>query len=112
MQGLKWENGSVTLTLSPYTALTGVAIDFMPLDGSVSYSLHFKDATADAVGRDVDLGGCVGALAGRGQAHAAHPGSDGPDAHIHADAASHGHTGACAKSGARVQICELQLLGG
>ncbi len=48
MQGLKWENGSVVLTLSPYTALTGVAIDFIALDGSVTFSLHSKDATADA----------------------------------------------------------------
>ncbi len=48
MQGLKWENGSVTLTLSPYTALTGVAIDFIALDGSVTFSLHSNDATADA----------------------------------------------------------------
>ncbi len=48
MQDLKWENGSVVLTLSPYTALTGVAIDFIALDGSVTFSLHSKDATADS----------------------------------------------------------------
>ena len=48
LQSLKWENGSVTLTLSPYTALTGVAIDFIPLDGSLALSLHSNDATADA----------------------------------------------------------------
>ncbi len=47
MQGLKWESGSVVLTLSPYTALTGVAIDFIALDGSVTFSLGASAATAD-----------------------------------------------------------------
>ena len=48
LQSLNWENGSVTLTLSPYTALTGVAIDFIVLDGSLALSLGASAATADS----------------------------------------------------------------
>ncbi len=48
MQGLKWGNGSVVLTLSPYTSLTGNSLDFIALDGSVAFSLDSNDATADA----------------------------------------------------------------
>ena len=48
LQGLKWQNGSVVLTLSPYTALTGNTIDFLALDGSLALSLGASDATADS----------------------------------------------------------------
>ena len=48
LQGLNWGNGTVTLTLSPYTVLTGVAIDFIALDGSLALSLGASAATADS----------------------------------------------------------------
>lgn len=47
VQRLEWRNGAVVLTLSPYAALTGHALDFIALDGSVALSL---DAGAAAVG--------------------------------------------------------------
>ena len=46
--GLKWENGAVVLTLSPYAALTGQALDVIALNGSVSLTLAVSGATADA----------------------------------------------------------------
>ena len=46
--GLKWENGAVVLTLSPYAALTGQALDVIALNGSVSLTLPVSSATADA----------------------------------------------------------------
>ena len=46
--GLKWENGAVVLTLSPYAALTGRTLDVIALDGSVSLTLSVSSATADA----------------------------------------------------------------
>ena len=50
--GLKWEAGSVALTLSPYVSLSGQLVDFIALDGTVSLSLNVAAATADAaVGR-------------------------------------------------------------
>ena len=48
MQGLKWENGSLVLTLSPHSPLTGNSLDFIALDGLVAFSLHSNDATADS----------------------------------------------------------------
>ena len=44
---LKWDNGSVVLTLSPYTSLAGQKLDFIELDGSVGLSLPTSSATED-----------------------------------------------------------------
>ena len=46
--GLKWQNGSVVLTLAPYASLTGHTLDFIALDGSVDPSLPVSSATADS----------------------------------------------------------------
>ena len=46
--GLKWEGGSVVLTLSPYVSLSGQLVDFIALDGTVSLTLNAGAATADA----------------------------------------------------------------
>ena len=45
--GLKWESGSVVLSLSPYSSLSGHKLDFIELDGSVSLSLAVSSATED-----------------------------------------------------------------
>ena len=42
---LKWEAGAVTMTLNPTASLAGHAIDFIALDGSVTTTLSFDDAT-------------------------------------------------------------------
>ncbi len=46
--GLKWQNGSVVLTLAPYASLSGHTLDFIALDGSVAPSLPVSSATADS----------------------------------------------------------------
>ena len=46
--GLKWESGSVVLSLSPYSSLSGHKLDFIDLDGSVSLSLPASSATEDS----------------------------------------------------------------
>ena len=46
--GLKWENGVVVLTLSPYVPLGGAELEFIALDGSVALSLLVAGAAADA----------------------------------------------------------------
>ena len=46
--GLKWENGSVVLTLSPYVSLTGHKVEFIELDGLVGLSLDVDDAAVDS----------------------------------------------------------------
>ena len=46
LQTLKWQGGSVTLELSPAASLTGYALDFIALDGSVALSLDGGAATA------------------------------------------------------------------
>ena len=46
--GLKWDSGSVVLSLSPYSSLSGHKLDFIDLDGSVSLSLPASSATEDA----------------------------------------------------------------
>ena len=46
--GLKWDSGSVTLSLSPHASLSGHKLDFIELDGSVSLSLPASSATEDA----------------------------------------------------------------
>ena len=45
--GLKWESGSVVLTLSAYASLSGHKLDFIELDGSVALSLPASSATED-----------------------------------------------------------------
>ena len=45
---LKWDNGSVVLTLSPHVSLSSHKLDFIDLDGSVSLSLETSSATADS----------------------------------------------------------------
>ncbi len=47
--GLKWESGSVVLSLSPYSSLSGHKLDFIELDGSVGLSLEVSSATEDTV---------------------------------------------------------------
>ena len=42
---LKWESGTATMALSPSASLSGYAIDFIALDGSVSLTLSFDAAT-------------------------------------------------------------------
>ena len=42
---LKWESGTVTMELDPSASLAGHAIDFIALDGSVSTTLSFDEAT-------------------------------------------------------------------
>ena len=45
--GLKWESGSIVLSLSPYVSLSGHKLDFIELDGTVSLSLAVSSATED-----------------------------------------------------------------
>ena len=47
--GLKWEAGSVVLTLSPYVSLAGEVVDFIGLDGTVWPRLTVAEAKADIV---------------------------------------------------------------
>ena len=42
---LKWEGGTLTLELSPAASLSGHALDFIALDGSVALSLDGGAAT-------------------------------------------------------------------
>ena len=42
---LTWETGVVTMELDPSASLAGHAVDFIALDGSVSLTLSFDDAT-------------------------------------------------------------------
>ena len=46
--GLKWDNGSVVLSLSLFSSLSGHKLDFIDLDGSVSLSLPASSATEDS----------------------------------------------------------------
>ena len=45
ISSLKWESGTATMTLSPSASLAGYAVDFIALDGSVTTTLAFDDAT-------------------------------------------------------------------
>ena len=45
LQTLKWESGTLTLELSPAASLSGHALDFIALDGSVALSLDGGGAT-------------------------------------------------------------------
>ena len=42
---LKWESGTVTMEIAPSTAVQGHAVDLIALDGSVTTTLAFDDAT-------------------------------------------------------------------
>ena len=42
---LKWESGAVTMELNPSASLAGHAVDFIALDGSVTSTLSFDNAT-------------------------------------------------------------------
>ena len=48
ISGLRWDNGSVVLSLSPYTGLSGHKVDFIALDGSIALSLDTDSATGDS----------------------------------------------------------------
>ena len=53
IERIAWEPGSgatgtVKVALSPHTGISGHAVDFIALDGSVSLSLNVADATVDA----------------------------------------------------------------
>ena len=48
IDGLKWDNGSVVLTLSPHASLAGQKLDFIDLEGSISLSLPASSATEDS----------------------------------------------------------------
>ena len=48
--GLKWESGTATMVLSPSASLAGHAVDFIALDGSVTTTLSFDDATQGGSG--------------------------------------------------------------
>ena len=50
VSGLKWENGVVTMTLSPAVSLAGRRIDFIGLDGYPSLTLYFDDAARGSGG--------------------------------------------------------------
>ena len=45
--GLKWQNGSVELSLSPFVSLGDHKIEFIALDGSTTLALRTSDATAN-----------------------------------------------------------------
>ena len=45
---LKWDNGSVVLTLSPHVSLSSHKLDFIELDGSVNLVLEVSSATEDS----------------------------------------------------------------
>ena len=46
--GLKWQNGSVELSLSPFVSLGDHKIKFIALDGSTTLALRASDATANS----------------------------------------------------------------
>ena len=50
LSSLKWESGAATMVLSPSASLADYAIDFIALDGSVSLTLSFDDATQGGSG--------------------------------------------------------------
>ena len=47
LQRIEWASGTAKVKVSPHTGLTGQAVDFIELDGSVSLSLKVSDATVD-----------------------------------------------------------------
>ena len=71
ISSLKWESGTATMTLAPSTSLAGHAVDFIALDGSVSLTLSFDDATQS--GGTLTWSVASPAVERRRPAHAAHP---------------------------------------
>ena len=71
ISSLKWEAGTATMALSPSASLSGYAIDFIALDGSVSLTLSFDDATQSGGTLTWSVG--EPAVERRRPAHAAHP---------------------------------------
>ena len=47
IDGLEWRSGSVVLELDDYVSLSGQALDFIELDGSIDTSLDIADATVN-----------------------------------------------------------------
>ena len=47
IQGLAWQNGSVSLTLQQYVSLDGYSLDFIGLDGRMTLSLDAGSAAVD-----------------------------------------------------------------
>ena len=47
IQGLAWQNGSVSLTLQQYVSLDGYSLDFIGLDGRMTLTLDAGSATVD-----------------------------------------------------------------
>ena len=47
LDGLKWDRGSVVLSLIEYGSLSGKTLDFIELDGSIDTSLDIGDATVN-----------------------------------------------------------------
>ena len=54
---LGWEDGKVTLILSPYVSLAGKTLDVIELDGTVSLALAFDDGSVDRTAGTVGVGG-------------------------------------------------------
>ena len=48
LQSLMWQDGSATLTLSPYASLAGGFLDVIGLDGSVAHTLSVAEAAVDS----------------------------------------------------------------
>ncbi len=46
--GLKWKDGEVVLSLSPFVSLGDHQLEFIDLDGSTAFALRAPDATADS----------------------------------------------------------------
>ena len=46
--GLKWQSGSVVLSLSPFASLGDYQLEFIALDGTTALALRASDATADS----------------------------------------------------------------
>ena len=47
IDGLEWRSGSVVLELDDYVSLSGYALDFIELDGSIDTTLDVSDATVN-----------------------------------------------------------------
>ena len=47
IDGLEWRSGSVALELDDYVSLSGYALDFIELDGSIDTSLDIASATVN-----------------------------------------------------------------
>ena len=57
LTGLKWQSGSVVLSLSPFASLGDNQLSFIDVDGSLALALGASAATADIAGGHAHLGG-------------------------------------------------------